>query len=252
MDRILFFCLLCVQTLHAQDKKIKLEQYFAVLRENRQFNGNVLVVDAGMTIYERSFGYSDFVHKDLNTRHTIFPIASLSKTITATAILQLAQSGKINIDDPAVRYLTEFPYPEITIKNLLSHTSGLPPYNAYFDSLRKHQPERVFSNADFMNGLVTNKKPLVYQPGEKGNYDNINFIVLALLLEKVSGMTYAEYIQKYILRPAGMTNTVFFVSPSISLSLFRQPGKSQCSSVYKKLLAHLQFYWVRGLCKYNA
>lgn len=198
------------QTLHAQNVKTKLEEYFSALRENQKFNGDILVAENGKAIYEQSFGYSDFTTKDVNTKSTVFPIASLSKTITATAILQLAQSGKLKINDPAAKYLTEFPYPAITIRHLLSHTSGLPPYNAYFDSAKKQYPDKVFTNTDFMNGLVKNKKPLIYSPGEKGNYDNINFIVLALILEKVSGMTYSNYIQKYILEPAGMTNTAFF------------------------------------------
>jgi CubicO group peptidase (beta-lactamase class C family) len=207
---ILIFTFASTQTLHAQNKKTKLEEYFSGLRQNQQFNGNVLVVEMGKTVYEHSYGYSDFINKDLNTKNTVFPIASISKTITTTAILQLAQSGKLNITDPVVKYLTEFPYPTITIRHLLSHTSGLPPYNAYFDSVRTQQPDKIFTNADFMNGLVTNKKPLVYQPGDKGNYDNINFILLALIVEKVSGLSYSGYIKKYILEPAGMTSTAFF------------------------------------------
>lgn len=208
--KIFLLLFVCTQILHAQNVKTKLKDYFSALRENQQFNGNVLVAANGKIIYEQSFGYSDFINKDLNTKNTIFPIASLSKTITTTAILQLAQSGKLNISNPVVKYLIEFPYPTVTIKHLLSHTSGLPPYNAFFDSTKKMYPDKVFINADFMKGLVENKKPLIYQPGEKGNYDNINFIVLALLLEKVSGMTYSNYVKKYILAPAGMTNTAFF------------------------------------------
>jgi CubicO group peptidase (beta-lactamase class C family) len=199
----------CSHFLHAQNAEAALRKYFSALRESQQFNGNVLVAEKGKIVYEQSFGYSDFKNKDLNRPNTLFPIASLSKTITATGILQLAQSGKLNIADPVVKYLPEFPYPVITIRHLLSHTSGLPPYNAFFDSTKKLHPEKVFTNADFMKGLIKNKRALIYQPGEKGNYDNINFIVLALLLEKVSAMSYSDYIQKYILKPAGMTNTSF-------------------------------------------
>jgi CubicO group peptidase (beta-lactamase class C family) len=208
--KISLLLFVCIPAVHAQNVTTKLREYFSALRENQQFNGNVLVVEKGKMIYEQSFGYSDFINKDLNTKNTVFPIASLSKTMTATAILQLVQSGKLNIADPVVKYLTEFPYPTITIKHLLSHTSGLPSYNAFFDSTKKMHPDKVFTNADFMNGLVKTKRSLIYQPGEKGNYDNINFIVLALVLEKVSGMTYTSYIKKYILAPAGMTNTAYF------------------------------------------
>jgi len=205
--RILLFVFISCQTVFGQNKHKELEDYFSALAKNQQFNGNVLVVENGKPVYENSYGYSDFAAKSLNTINTLFPIASLTKTITATAILQLAQSGKLKITDPAVKYLPEFPYPTITIKHLLSHTSGLPPYNVYFDSTRKQQPNRVFTNADFLNGLVANKKPLLYQPCEKGNYDNTNFIVLALVLEKISGMKYGDYINKYILKPVGMNHT---------------------------------------------
>jgi len=208
--KISFSLFLFTQILHAQNVKTRLEEYFLALRESQQFNGNVLIAVNGKTIYEHSFGYSDFTTKDVNTKNTVFPIASLSKTITTTAILQLVEAGKLKISDPVIKHLTNFPYVTITIKHLLSHISGLPPYNAYFDSTKKQHPDKVFTNADFMNGLMKNKKSLMYQPGEKGNYDNINFIVLALILEKVSGMTYSNYIKKYILEPAGMTNTAFF------------------------------------------
>lgn len=201
--------LVCTQTLHAQNVQTKLKNYFSALRENQQFNGNILIVEKGKTIYEQSFGYADFENKELNSKNTVFPVASISKTITATAILQLAQAGKLKVSDPVVKHLPDFPYPAITIRHLLSHTSGLPPYNAYFDSTKNANPGKVFTNADFMDGLVKNTRPLIYQPGEKGNYDNINFIVLAEIIEKLSGMRYDDYVRKYILQPAGMTNTAF-------------------------------------------
>jgi CubicO group peptidase (beta-lactamase class C family) len=93
---------------------------------------------------------------------------------------------------------------------LLSHTSGMPAYNAFFDSLRNAEPSRVFTNSDFISGLNANKKPLIYHPGESWNYDNTNFIVLALILEKVSGESYKDYIEKHILQPARMNQTYFF------------------------------------------
>jgi len=204
---ILLFVLAGSQTIWGQNKHKALEDYFSALVETQQFNGNILVVENGKPVFENSYGYSDFATKSLNTSNTLFPLASLTKTITATAILQLVQSRKLQITDPVVNHLPGFPYPTITIQHLLSHTSGLPPYNAYFDSTRRLQPNRVFTNADFLNGLGANKKPLLYQPGEKGNYDNINFIVLALVLEKVSGMKYGDYLDKYIVRPAGMDHT---------------------------------------------
>jgi CubicO group peptidase (beta-lactamase class C family) len=207
---IFIFLLTISSTLLAQNKQANLERFFAAMAQNQQFSGNVLIAENGKIVFEKSFGYADFSKKIPNTKNILFPIASISKTITATAILQLVQSGKLNISDPVTKFLPEFPYPAITIGHLLSHTSGLPPYNAYFDSVKNLHPEKVFTNADFMKGVVINKKPLIYEPGDKGNYDNINFIVLAVVLEKVSGLSYSDYVNKHILKLAGMNSTQLF------------------------------------------
>ena len=124
--------------------------------------------------------------------------------------MQQVEKGKLKLGDSAAKYLPDFPYQNITIRNLLSHTSGLPSYNAFFNSIKSENPNKIFTNTDFIAGLNANKKPLIYQPGESWNYDNTNFIVLGLILEKVSGETYKEYIGKHILKPAGMNQTLFF------------------------------------------
>ena len=204
--------LICLATLIAcgQDREKDLDRFFKALAQNQQFSGNVLVAERGKIIYEKSFGFADFAAKTKNTKSISFPIASVSKLFTATAILQQIEQGQLRLNDPVVKFIPEFPYSTITIRHLLSHTSGLPPYNAFFDSVRKENPKKVFTNSDFLAGLIANPKPLIYQPGEKGNYDNVNYIVLALILEKVTGMTLSDYVEKNILKPAGMNDTVFF------------------------------------------
>jgi CubicO group peptidase (beta-lactamase class C family) len=190
-----------------------LDTDFRLLVKNRQFNGGVLVAQNGRVVYEKAFGYADFPEHRLNTSDIQFPIASISKLLTATAILQLVQAGKLHIDDPVTDYLPTFPYKEIKLKHLLSHTSGLPPYNTYFDPLWQASPERVFTNAEFLPVVSASHVPLLYAPGDKENYDNINYIVLALVLEKVSGESYPDYIEKHILQPAGMNHTKFLPLP---------------------------------------
>lgn len=206
---VLLFVSLTAARVGAQTRIENLEAYFAAWSQNRQFNGNVLVAENGKIAYERSFGYADFSGKKPATRDTLFPLASISKTLTATAILQLYEKGKLRPADPVVKHLPAFPYPEITIRHLLSHSSGLPPYNAFFDSAKEADPKKVFTNADFLPGLVAGKKPLVYPPGTNWNYDNVNYIVLAIILESVSGTPFDDYIENRILRPAGMRETVF-------------------------------------------
>lgn len=210
-QRKVMVCLFITLSFHlsafSQVNRQALSQYFQALHQNQQFNGNILVAEKGKIIYEQSFGYADFEKKQINTSVTRFPIASISKLITATAILQLEQAGRLKIDDPVRKTLPLFPYADITIRHLLSHTSGLPPYNAYFDSVKNVSPGRVFTNADFLEGLSKFPRPLLYKPGDNGNYDNVNYIVLALLIEKISGLKYEEYVRKNVLIRAGMTST---------------------------------------------
>jgi CubicO group peptidase (beta-lactamase class C family) len=193
----------------AEGRVRDLDRYFRVLAANQGFNGNVLAAEHGKIVFERSFGYSDFSEHRLNRKGISFPIASVSKLLTATAILQLVQQDRIQLADPVVKYLPTFPFAEITIRHLLSHTSGLPPYNAFFASLQEKSPDRVFTNVDILPQLNAKRLPLIYPPGSKGNYDNINYIVLALIIEKVSGELYRGYIDEHILKPAGMTHTRF-------------------------------------------
>lgn len=195
------------QALTGRVKFQLIDNYIKALVKNQDFSGNVLVIENDEIVYQNSFGYADFPKKMHNTDEIHFPIASISKILTATAILQLKEKGVLKIEDKVSVYLPDFPYKNIAIKHLLSHTSGLPPYNAYFDKERNINPDKVFTNDDFIKGLVANSQPLIYEPGEKSNYDNINYIVLALIIEKTSGLKYEEYIKRNILSPAEMLET---------------------------------------------
>lgn len=193
----------------AQERAVELDRYFQAAAANRGFSGNVLVAEDGKVVYSRAFGYASFATKQPNDLGIRFAIASISKTMTATAVLQLEEQGKLRVSDPVAKYLRGFPYPTITIRHLLSHTSGLPPYNAYFDSVRFANPNHIFTNRDFLPGMIARPVPLKYQPGDRGNYDNINFIVLALIVEQCSAQRYQDYIKAHILVPAGMRETRF-------------------------------------------
>lgn len=185
----------------------RLAQHLEALAQTGQFDGAILVAQDDRIIFERAYGFADLRSGKRLTTDATFPIASISKTFTAIGILQLAEQGKLVLDAPAATYLPDFPYGEIKVSHLLSHTSGLPPYNAYFDF--EAAPGRVFTNADFLAGVKANQKPLLYAPGSSGNYDNVNYVVLALIVERLSGQTYPDYIRERILVPSGMTKTSF-------------------------------------------
>ncbi len=210
--RTIFLLLLFsnVRPLSAQSPQARLDAYFSRLAAARQFNGGILVAEKGRIVYEASFGFADVAKREPLQRDSRFPFASVSKTLTATAVLQLVEKKQLQLDTPVVRYLTWFPYPAIKLRHLLSHTSGLPAYNAYFDSLRQLQPQRRFTNADVAQAMARKPVALRYTPGSRSNYDNVNYLILALVLERVSGLPYPDLIRKMVLQPAGMQHTLFY------------------------------------------
>lgn len=226
---ILILLFIAATNVVAQNKQKALDNFFTALSQNQQFNGNVLVAENGNIVYEKSFGYADFSTKRPNAAKSSFPIASITKTFTSTAILQLSEKKQLDINDYVTKYLPTFPYTTITIKNLLSHTSGLQPYDNFFDTLRITNPDTVFTNKDILPRYASLKLPLLYQPGEDCNYDNVNFIFLSLIVEKVSGMTYQDYVRKFIFKPAGMTKTFF---PKVALYHYSSKEKTNLSNTY--------------------
>jgi len=204
-------CLLFIAAISgnvtAQDKAKTLSQYFTALAANNRFNGNILVAENGKVIYEHSFGYADFAAKRPNTSLSSFPIASITKTVTATAILQLKEKGKLQVTDPVTKFLPDFPYPNVTLTHLLSHTSGLPDYEQLFFKMIDQHPDTVFTNKDIIPAAIAGRLPLNFEPGQDFSYNNVNFNVLVMIVEKLSGQDFDTYISRSILQPAGMSST---------------------------------------------
>lgn len=205
--RLMILLLIITNNLAAQSKKENLDAYFSTLFKNEQFNGNVLIAENGKTLYEKSFGFADISNKRMLTADASFPIASITKTFTATAILQLKQKGKLQLQDQVAKFLPDFPYPRVTIKQLLSHTAGLPIYDSLFFSMIPKHPDTVFTNKDLIPAFVSTKAPLIFKSGEDFSYNNVNYNILALIIEKLSGLSYGAYLNEYIFKPAGMKNT---------------------------------------------
>jgi CubicO group peptidase (beta-lactamase class C family) len=199
----------------AQSKAEKLDSLFNSLYTYRQINGNVLVAENGRAIYQKSFGYLNFEEKVSHSENSIFSLASISKTFTAIAVLQLKENGKLLLDDYVIKHLKEFPYHDITIRNLLSHTSGLPDYDIFEEPINSN-PNKIITNKDVLPALIAWKKPLEFKPNEKWGYSNINYNLLALIVENITGKTFQEYVGKNIFAPANMTNT-YFKTDSVAL-----------------------------------
>ncbi|MBV8516131.1 MAG: serine hydrolase [Acidobacteria bacterium] len=169
-------------------------------------NGAVLAGENGRVVYARAFGFADRAMRAPNTVDARFQTASLSKVFTSTAILQLADAKRLRLDDPVVAHLRAFPFPAITIRHLLSHTSGLPDLELY-EPLVAREPDRVIANADVLPALAEWKQGLAFTPGSQFRYCNTNYVVLALIVEQASGMPFARYLERRVFAPAGMRDT---------------------------------------------
>jgi CubicO group peptidase (beta-lactamase class C family) len=164
--------------------------------DSQMFMGSVLVAQKGKVLFSKGYGWADMEWNIPNSPTTRFQIASVTKQFTAAAILLLEERGKLKTDDLVKKYLPDAPasWDKITIYNLLTMTSGLADHAADYEPTT---PDR----------LVFHDMPLDFQPGEKWNYKNTNYLVLGYLLERVSGQTYADFLQESIFKPLGMNDS---------------------------------------------
>ena len=142
------------------------------------------------------------------TNTTLFDLASISKQFTAAAVLQLCAQGKIRLEDSITYYFPNLPYPGVTIKHLLTHTSGIP---EYFDfKYTVYDSSAFIDNQQLLQVLEQKRYAKTFATGTKFDYVNTNYAILASLVELVSEMPFEEYVHENIFKPAGMENTCFF------------------------------------------
>jgi CubicO group peptidase (beta-lactamase class C family) len=190
----------------AQDSRPGLDSFFSGLAAHEAFSGNVLVAEGENTLYRRSFGFANMESGQLNNDRTEFKLASISKVFTAVAVLHLMERGRIRLDDPFVKFFPRFPYPGVTIRHMLSHTSGLPDYELFREALRQ-DPDKICTNEDIIPEMLKRKLPLYFTPGDKWSYCNLNFDLLVLLVEKITHQQFGVWLEKNIFGPAGMRLT---------------------------------------------
>lgn len=169
---------------------------------------SVGIIYKGKLVYKKSFGYADEANKTLATSKTGYRIASISKTFTSVSILQLAEQKKLKLDDKVEKYLPWFKSErgglktsQITIRQLLSHSAGV-----FRDGQSPHWEDDNFPNLEMLKKSIS-KETLVLEPRKQFKYSNFGFAVLGQIIEKVSGMTYAEYTTLNIIRKLNMENT---------------------------------------------
>ena len=192
------------------------------------FNGGLLVARNGSLLVRTATGFADFAGKAPLTADSVFQLASAAKPFTSVAVLQLRDRGRLRLDDAVARHLPGFPYPAITIRHLLTHTSGLPDLEL-FEPLIAAKPEHVVSGADLVPALVAWQKPVRFHAGEQFRYSNINYQLLAEVVAKVSGQPFATYVRDRIFRPAGMRSS--YVLGGRALGQHRQPVRNHVLAV---------------------
>lgn len=178
----------------------------SILAGIQGFSGGILVAKNGEVLYERYSGYADGMRVQPVDPETPFHVASTSKTFTSVALFQLINAGKLSLDDSLQRFFPQFPYPGIRVRNLLNHSSGLPNYANLFPRF-KWPASRVADNTDVLHLFYTHRPGLEFSPGSRFHYSNTNFSLLALIIEKVSGQSYSDYLRDAVFIPAGMQHS---------------------------------------------
>jgi CubicO group peptidase (beta-lactamase class C family) len=212
------------------------------LHKRSGFNGNMLVARKGKILYEKAIGWADYLHRDSLKINSEFELASITKTFTGIAIMQLVEAGKLKLTDNVKKFYPNFPYENITIQLLLTHRSGMMNYVYFIDNIwrkEKRDQKKGVSNQEVMN-IIAEKKPKPYtQPNRLFHYNNSNFMVLAAIIEKVTGKPYAEYMMENIFKPAGMKNTHVYsttVYPKIPVDVVGHDRNSFRYSVVQNFL----------------
>lgn len=196
---LIFFSLVINQRICAQQTRID-----SLFNSQKDFSGVVLIAENSKPIYHKAFGYREFEKQIPLQTSDIFELASVSKQFTAMIIMMLKEKGLLNYDDSVSKYL-EIPYKGITIRNLLTHTNGLPDYQSVMDQY--WDKTKVAGNPNCIEYLNKYSPPKHFEPGEKYEYSNTGYMLLASIAEKASGKDFIELCRKWIFKKLKMKST---------------------------------------------
>lgn len=195
----------------------KIDTFFSNKFKSKCFNGVALFADKGKIVYHRAFGMADFKTNKVLKKNDAFQLASVSKTITAIAILQLVEQEKLRLEDTLHQFFPKFPFDNITVQQLLSHQSGLANYMYFVDEVFEAKDSSI-SNENMLAIMQRDTPKPYFQPNTRYHYCNTNYALLALLIEKTSGQSYETYLDEHIFKPAQM-NQSFVYNKNIQKNL---------------------------------
>ena len=193
-----------------QSEKVKKELDFVLQRINKfnDFHGSILVAKNGKILYDNQIGYADFSKKEPLNDESIFQLASVSKQFTAAGIMLLYERNQLKLTDLVNSYFPNFPYENVTIKNLLNHTAGLPKYFYVAENFWKES--KAPSNSEVLELLESCKVQRNFKAGNGFEYSNTGYLVLASIIEKVSGHSFGDFMKKNIFDPLGMNDSFVY------------------------------------------
>jgi CubicO group peptidase (beta-lactamase class C family) len=208
---LLLITLLTFTTSFAQSKYKLLDSLFNTFHKQKKFNGNVLIAENGVPIFEKSYGKADEKANRMLNSNSVFELASVSKQFTAAGIVLLHKQRKLDYDDDISKYIPELAfYGHITVRQLLNHTGGLPDYMELFE--RNWDSNKFATNEDIIKEYARLRPAVLFLPNAKYTYSNTGYALLASIIERVSGQTYGNFLYRYIFKPLKMKHTKVYRS----------------------------------------
>ena len=197
-----------ISNSNLEKKRQEIDHIIKAYEAINKFNGTALVHYQNTTIFERSYGWQNAEKKTLNQNKNVYQIASLTKSFTALVIVKLNEEGKISFKDPISKYIADYPRGnEITVEHLLTHTSGI------YEALQNKEYFRLLHTGKIItkNEQLSffKNETLGFEPGTQFSYTNSGYILLGMIIEKVTGLSYEDAVRKIILNPLKMTQTGF-------------------------------------------
>ena len=207
--------------VRAQNKTEKIDEFMTYCYKNGLFNGTILIAKNGNVIYKQPFGFLRINSNENIKKTSPFYLASISKQFTSMAIMMLKERNKLKYEDKLIKYLPEMQgySNEVTIRHLLTHTSGMPGYPV---------SPRI-TNRDVLNFLIK-QDSLQFKPGDQYSYSNSGFILLALIVEKVTGQRFYKFMEENIFKPLKMNESLVFNEDTGSI-----PGKAFGFNKYEEM-----------------
>ncbi|MDL1913595.1 MAG: beta-lactamase family protein [Bergeyella sp.] len=190
-----------------------LEKYYDSIWRKGNLWGGFLVAKGEKILFEKYRGYAQAGKRDSITAQTPMQVASISKTITAAAILRLKEEGVLSLSDSVTQYFPEFPYPDVTIKTLLNHRSGLPKYEYFIEKIKaknRDTTQKFLTNQDILRFLVQHKPSLDKVTDTGFMYCNTNYALLALIAEEICDTPFPKIIDSLVFNPLDMKNSYVF------------------------------------------